>query len=544
MDYTATSGTLAFAADETSKTFSVTILANSTGEPQETFTVQLTGATATGTTANITTTTATGTISSDSVPAFWDGNISGNAAGDWGDAANWDSNTLPANNADVTIEDGEAEITTVSRQANTLELLGTTNFYIAGGQSLTLLNGGSTENGTNLNLNSGGLILNAGVFSLAGSMSFINSTISGPGALSISGQASLTSGVISAPITLASGGAINVSTNNLVTLSGVVTVQSGGTITLNSANFSNPVELNITGTVNNAGLVTFGGGGNATLDVTGGTFNNNAGGILRAATSTGSRFLIGTINNNVGGTLEIQNFTNNIAAGSVVTNNGTLSISSGRSLTVQSGGTLIHGATGTLTTTGTSTTLDVNGGATLRLDADLSLPTGMRLLAGNVVGTSGGLANASITQTGTRTLTLNDQVDFRNASIAPNVVISSTGSAAFYSEAQVTFSGTVTVAAGRNFYVSGGASGDETNVIVQGTFNNSGIITLDAPDNGGVTLDATGQVINNLSGGSIVTVNYGSGPATARLTAILTIRAPLPSAPTRSSTLARPGWIT
>lgn len=60
-DYTAASGTLTFAAGETSKTLSVTIAGDKTVEPDETFTVTLSGAVG----ATISAATATGTILND-----------------------------------------------------------------------------------------------------------------------------------------------------------------------------------------------------------------------------------------------------------------------------------------------------------------------------------------------------------------------------------------------------------------------------------------------------------------------------------------------
>ena len=285
-----------------------------------------------------------------------------------------------------------------------------------GGQTLTLSNASSTFGGT---------IGGTGGFSITGGTETLSGTSTYTGATSVSAGAGLT---------IASGGSLGTGTGaetSLLTNSGTVTVNAGGTLwAANVTNNAGGTLIN-NGTVNdtltNAGTVTNAGTYNANVINTGtvtnnfawngnllsntgsvanssgatwtGNATNSAGGTLtNAGTWTGGITNAGTFNNNAGGTVS-GGLTN--TAGTT-TNNGTINggatVSGGAlagtgtvtgGLTVNAGGTLAPGAPGTPGTMTVAGNLAFQPGAFYLVQVNMATASNTQLTTGGTATLAG-----------------------------------------------------------------------------------------------------------------------------------------------------------
>src|SRR5262249_54554513 len=153
---------------------------------------------------------------------------------------------------------------------------------------------------------------------------------------------------VSAALSVAPAGLIQVvDSNDVVTLSGVTNILTGGQLKLiDTSNDSQATELNITGTFNNGGSIqlttTSGSAEQVTLDFTGGTVTNQTSGVIQVDAGTGgARTIVGSFTNL--GTLDIN--TNTHFTTGFLTNRGVIDLAAGTTLEIGSGtDTLVSGA--------------------------------------------------------------------------------------------------------------------------------------------------------------------------------------------------------
>ena len=417
------------------------------------------------------------------------GNVTNNSGGsiDINYSARYQGGTL-TNAGNIDVEGGMA----LTIQTGTV-VHQTGGTYTGAGQ--ITLDGGTTfrfdANGTVASgLNLGGYQTSAATISNTG------------GAIvTVSGTLGLNSGVISAPLVIA-GQANAYNTDNLVTLSGPVTINSGAVLEIkDTSNGGGNTELNISGAVSNSGtvLLTIAAGGfsdSITLDLTGGSLTNMSGGVLQVdtgASSTGTRYILGAINNNSGGVIDID-YTVGYQGGTL-TNAGNIDVAAGKAFNVESG-TVVHQSGGTYTGLGEIT---IYGGSTFRLDASGTVASGINL------GTTQSAA-ATISRTGGAVLTVSGTLGLNSGTVSAPLVIA--GNAYAYNTPDlVTLSGLVTINTGGLLELKDTSNGSgSTELNVTGTLNNSGTIHLINAAGGftdSVTLDMTGGTLNNLSGGVI-----------------------------------------
>ena len=430
-------------------------------------------------------------------------------------------------------------------QGGTLTNQGT--IFVAASTTLTIANGATLiqgASGTGTYTGTGTLMLPSGsIFTLNAAASLAPklqigsggaATVNGSGTLTFNGGVDLVQGTISVPVVNASGSTmLGFNTANVVTFSNTVTNQSGATLQIDGfTNGGATAEVNFTSTLDNAGTIILttsggGGGGGATLDATGGTINNNSGGVFNVNAGAGyARTVNGAFNNanivnvNAGATFNIanSNWNNlsgaqlNVTAGassiggtgtSKLNNASTISISSGASLAITGTTTLTQQTGGTYTGSGT---LILGAGAAFDVAVNASLAPKLQI-------GSGGAATIS----GSGTVTLNGGADLRAGTVSP-AVVNASGSTmlALNTVDQVTFSNTVTNQSGATLQIEGITnSGLAAEVNFTNTLNNAGTIVLTTSGGGGgggATLDATGGTINNNSGG-VFNLNSGGGYA-------------------------------
>ena len=382
----------------------------------------------------------------------------------------------------------------------------------------------------------------------------------------VTALADLRKGTVSTNLSVASGGTLRaLDSNNLVTISGTVAVQSGGTLLVSDVSSNaNVTELNVTGTITNAGTVTLSGNDDAVLDLTGGgklinqvggsvTLNvseirgdvDNAGSITASSANTlvlgstdfdnqsGGTFLINTassvtltgsgsgrFNNFAGATLTVTGTLNMgnhdlFDAGTINGfNNITFNTNGGgyfvgkafdaAGYTVAGNKKLGVTTGGSLVGTGTLT-VDDNG----RLVTDVS-----HSIASTLTLNFGTISNNGAMWSGSGTATINGTANLNGGNVSTNLLIASTAQVRIANaDATLTFSGTV-----NNQSTSSGNGGiriedtlndgGESEVLVTGTINNTGSIVLiatgSAPLGAKLVMSGAG-VLNNNSGGVVQT---------------------------------------
>jgi hypothetical protein len=347
----------------------------------------------------------------------------------------------------------------------------------------------------------------------------------GPFTLTFSGAATLNRGTIAPNVIVGTGGSIALTNHlvaNAVTIGGSLTINTGRSVTLtDSIGDGVQTELNVTGGIANSGTITMvnSGGTDATvLDAAGATITNNSGANItillgnsiggheiRGDVVNAGTITVGRNTNFVGGTNGLSNTstinvnaTTYLAGNGTGANSGSIVIASGKTFELSNGYTLQHNSGGTYTGAGTFHMYD---GATFRLTANATIASGFAF------GTVGG-AGASVTQTGGPwTLTFSGAADLNRGTIAPHVVVSSTGSMVV-EEANagvLTIAGNLQIDDGGTLLIRDNlANAQVSQLNVSGILRNYGDITLDnsGPGNNVPVLDigSSGKLINEATG--------------------------------------------
>jgi fibronectin-binding autotransporter adhesin len=431
-----------------------------------------------------------------------DGNLTNSGAiltGHVGTGLAQGGNTLTVNGA--FINDGSLEMdggiaggdtlsvagTLTNNAGATLKLFGNSFASIA-----TLSNSGSVyiDSGTVLNLTNGITDVPAG------------STLTVNGTLSANGLGKLAS--VEGTLSLATG-----QTYADTPSGGTLTVASGGSLTLNGTN------LSVTGTLNDSGSVTVGGG--ATLNLTQSMTDLPAGGSMTVYGTTNGLAKL----TSVGGSLTLGNG----QTSSDTPSGGTLTVPSGGSLNLVgatlsvTGGlndsgsvSVLNGSTLNLTqsmTLNSSTSTNVDGGGTLTVTGNLmnsgTLNTGANYGGGNTLTVSAGFTNnASLTMYGSTYGgagdTLNVSGTLTNNAGATLNLVDNSGDVA--NVATLRNSGSVNILNGTLLNLT--ASGIDTNsgTISVGSSVGPGTLKISAS---AVTLSGTGKVIMSNLASNVIT---------------------------------------
>ena len=352
-----------------------------------------------------------------------------------------------------------------------------------------------TINGTTgtLNINSGatatGQITNNGVLNVVGTANNIQFGTGNTGTVNMNGnsaRATITSG---SGKLYGTGGQVTINSNaeaiveNTKTLGATVTIQSSGTLTINSGatvtgQITNNGILNVAGTANN---IQFGTGNTGTVHMNG----NNA----RAIITSGSGKLYGTggqvtISNNA--TATVENTAGKNTLGANVTINGTTG-----TLNINSGAT----ATGQITNNGVLNVAGTASGATITNNKTLNLKQG-----GSIPGNFTNNANGTlVVESGvTYTITANSL----GGTIKNQGILTIQNNLA----ANITNQGTLTIQNGLNGTITNQGTLTIQNGTVQTLDNQSGkevIIDSGANSNNSVTID-------NLTNNGTFTVRSGT----------------------------------
>ncbi len=250
--------------------------------------------------------------------------------------------SLTANNGVLALQDGaDLALTTVFTNNGSLNVGTTATFDMTGG-TLTNVAGG---------------VLNGGVYDIGGTLLYNGADITSIGAtanLALDGSG----GIVNA-----NGGNHNALAGSLSTNNGTFTLQNGANFALSTV-FTNGGSLNVLAT--------------ATLDLTGGTFTNAAGGILNGGEYTigGTLLYHGSDITAIGATasltldgsgvmLNSSGGNHDALAGSLTANNGILTLQNGASLTLSqsftNSGSLNVLANSTLNATNGFTNVDSHG---------------------------------------------------------------------------------------------------------------------------------------------------------------------------------------
>ena len=178
------------------------------------------------------------------------------------------------------------------------------------------------------------------------------------------------------------------------------------------------------------------------------------------------------------------------------------------SYTILSGERFAIGTGGSLTGTGTLTVAD---GGILRVDVNTSVPSSLTIDFGTTATNTAVWSNTNGAVT-----TVNGLVNLNGGTVSAPIIVASGGQLKVKdSDGQVTISGTITnnsSAAGGGIRIVDPASDSRLILSSTGIINNVGLIVLSA-DSGG-TADAhlqidTGGVLNNLTGGTLLTTQDG-----------------------------------
>jgi hypothetical protein len=418
-------------------------------------------------------------------------------SGDWADGANWSSGSTPGVNDDVVIDVVGVTVTHSSGSDSVHSL--TTSSDLA-------LTGGSIAFSTTCKVD-GTLELNGGTLDL------LNKTLDGSGTVTNQSGSSwtLTHSVIKP--SLVNQGILEARSG--VDIQGRFSNQNGATLrevgdgtgtvdfqVLRVANgFTNDGLIELTG---NTGYI-------SSLGVTSGTLTNASDGTIHAlAGNGGGRTLNAQLDNE--GTLTVDaalnvNLGSNASAvnnGTItlgdgdlsfngtdstttVTNSGTLSIGSGRTLSVQSGGTQFSHTGGSITGTGT---LHLNG-VSASFTGDFNT-NGVNLYLENstTYGSTG-----TLTVSADSTLTL-----FRSPTVAATVENAGT----VLAEGSPSITGTYTSDAGSTIRVLGNRWTFGSTLTLAGGFTNHGLIQLSSVDGAyGAALALSTGTLTNGSDGTI-----------------------------------------
>ncbi|MGE4064455.1 MAG: Calx-beta domain-containing protein [Rhodospirillaceae bacterium] len=324
-------------------------------------------------------------------------------------------------------------------------------------------------------------------------------TWDGGSVATVAGNVYLYRGLISTPIVISAGGLVSAeATNNLVTFSGPLTINTGGILHIGGNN--TVTEINATGTTANTGLIrltSVSNPSNITFDVVGGTLNNDTGGIIHAEAGAGGiRVIRGTFNNAATFTVDENTFITN----GNLTNTGTVGIAAGKTLDVAT--TLSMGAGSLLSGNGT---LFINDSGTLRFDINSTIPNGMTLL----LGTTGG-AGATFGNTSSATATILGTLELKRGNINLPLTIGAAGiMRADASNNVFNINSAVTINATGLFELTGNNTVTEVNV--NAAVTSAGIVRLTSYSNPStVTLDASAGSLTIQSGG-ILDINPGVG---------------------------------
>ena len=446
-DYTATSGTLTFAASEVSKTVTVPIIGDTDTELNEIFSVNLSNSTGG---AGIGPGVGIATIQNDDGTLnTWTGAADGAT---WGNAGNWDQNRVPDTTDDLVIIPEVATTTIVNVVGNrTVKRLASEEAIRIYGGTFTLTE--STSSVPSLDIGrpgfgAGNLTINGDGIS-ATTVTQVSGAVSGSGDLMASGLYTWELGEMLGSGTTFANGGVSISGSSLKTINGR-TLVTGGTSTMTG---SGGVRVGFGAALRNTG----------TFNIQSDANINNLGG-------SGSVINDGTFSKTGGaGTTRINR---------PFTNNGTVEARSGE-LTFSSNLTNHNAGNNTLTggTYKVSAIMSLSGNITTNAAAiELDGPAAM------IQGSFGAdaLANLATNQASGSLTTLNG----RNLSTP------------VFSNA-----GTVTVGGGTTFTVSGDytQTGGTTTVEANGTLDPTGAANI----NGGI-LTGSGMVAANVNNGGII----------------------------------------
>ncbi len=381
-----------------------------------------------------------------------------------------------------------------------------------GGAGTLSLTGSSGANTLTLN---GDLTLST-LSLIVGTSGGVVGNVDGASTLTVQNAVVFERGVISAPLTIDSGGSVVTTTTGVTDITGTVTINSGGTLEVQSLSGST-AELDVTATITNAGTVKLtgpSGGGLVTLDLQSGGSITNTGTVLSVAGTGGRVFSTASIINNSGGMVDI-NADTTYASGTITNNSGSsIDVAASTTLLLNASTIIYNGGT-----IGGAGTLSLTGGVTntLTLNSNLTLST-----LSVVLGTASVTANVG----GASTLTVQNTMSFDRGAISAPLVIDNAGTVVTTTSGVTDITGGLTVNSGGALEVRtvSGASAelDVTTVILNNgtiqltTQTGNGLATLDIQSGGGITNNGTihavtgggtraigGGTINNESGGLI-----------------------------------------
>ena len=396
---------------------------------------------------------------------------------------------------------------------------------VAGSTTLTVASGAILAQGTSgtyaatgtININDGATFRFDANGTITAGLTVIFGTTGGAGATwsntsaavaTVSGTVDLNRGTVGTAFSIASGGVVQVDeSNDFVTITtGSAGILSGGLLLINdSANNAVNTELNITGTLNNAGTVQLTTSGSSTdtvtLDLPGGVFNNNTGGVLQIDAGTGGARTYNGNLNNAGGTVDIN--TDTTFQGGTLTNTGIVDVTTSQTLTIASGATLAQGTGGTYIGAGT---ILLGTGATFDVAQNGSLGGTLTLQMNG--------STAAISGANTLTIASGALLDADDGTVSSGLTVASGGAVNVYNTNNlVTFSGAVTNQG--DFFIHDFTNDAvNTEVNITGTLTTTGLIQLDTgvSSTGTVILDASSGTINVSSGGELE-INAGTGGA-------------------------------
>ena len=359
--------------------------------------------------------------------------------------------------------------------------------------SMTVSDGGTMRMDANASFASG-LAINFGTTAGAGA------TLTGGGVLTIGGIFNANKGTVSAPVIVSAGGTLNTAnSNDVVTISGAVTVNTGAFFTVEDTTDNEvSTELNVTGTITNAGTVTLNanggngaGGDNVTLDLSGGGSLVNAGTLALTGINANSVIVTGAVSNS--GTINVNQ--SSTYQGGTLTNTGAIVVASSTTLAIASGATLASGTGGAYSGAGS---LLIADGGTFRFDSNGTIA------ASHTVNFGAGGAGATWSNTGGAVSTVAGTVNLISGTVSLPLTVSTGGLVKTANiNGLVTIASAVTVDSGANFTVEDTTDNEvSTELNVTGTITNAGTVTLNANGGNGaggdnVTLDLSG-------GGSLV----------------------------------------
>lgn len=280
-------------------------------------------------------------------------------AGDWNTAATWAGGVLPPAGSAVVIDHDVTVNSAVTNATGTLT--------VSAAKTLTFGGGTLTTNAVNI---SGTLTMTTGTLTIASGYTFTNSGTfnAGSGTIAFAGAGTIAGTSTFNNITLA--GAVNFGTTSTIT--GNLTINSGGSVLTNAPTYTCPATLiiNTTGTYSRAtewGAVTSGNGYPCNVQVSNSTtYDIGAGGAATTAQIAGNLTVdnscIFTLDGGTKRTAAVK-ILGNVSVGGGASGTMTLSTSSGGDLEI--GGNLTRGVGSTWTNNGRSVTFNGSGTQTI-----------------------------------------------------------------------------------------------------------------------------------------------------------------------------------